>query len=260
MNADLKAAPNLNTHRWDSGRNRWVPLRIYNTEGNNMRPDFVSLDGPGLVQVYNEMAIEAAGLEIPVAATKRFSSREAGLRRCEDLYKALCTAKGTPYEEAPFEEMHPIAPKAMNGSDVGLPAQSRTQSPAQKREKKGLPPVKAKAKKKAKATTKAAQKAKPKTSPSKEDNRTAIAKECGVRGGTNRDRLINCLYESVGKQVSLKAIMKAIYGPDANGKSDAAFSNVLKGTQRDMKNAKCKYEIVAGNDKKETSYGLVITK
>ena len=213
-----------------------------------MRPDFVSLDGPGLVQVYNEMAIEAAGLEIPVAATKRFSSREAGLRRCEDLYKALCTAKGTPYEEA-FQEMHPSHTKVINGSG----------------EKKGLPPTKptkkAKTKKKAppKAAAKAATKAEPKA-PKKEDNRSAIAKECGVRGGTNRDRLINCLGESIGKQVSLKVIMKAIYGADANGKSDAAFSNVLKGTQRDMKNAKCKYEIVAGTDKKETSYGLFVSK
>jgi len=221
-----------------------------------MRPDFVSLDGQGLVQVYNEMAVEAAGLEIPVAATRRFSSREAGLRRCEDLYKALCTAKGTPYEEPAFEEMHPLPSKTMNGTEASIPKETG----AEKREKKGLPPKKAPPAKKAKVKKTSTKKTEKTVVSKKEDTRTSIAKECGVRGGTNRDRLVNCLGESIGKFVPLKTIMKAIYGAESAEKSYAAFSNVLKGTQRDMKNAKSKYEIVAGSDKKETTYGLIISK
>src|SRR5260370_27292138 len=52
----------LETHRWDTVHNQWVPIRIYHKE-SQMRLDFTSMDTMLLKQAYNEMAVTAARLD-----------------------------------------------------------------------------------------------------------------------------------------------------------------------------------------------------
>lgn len=241
-----KETPSPKTHYWDASRNLFVRFRYYYQE-SNMRPDFQSLANFELVKIYNEMAIEAAGLSLPASATKRFSTREDGVRRCESLYESICKAKGADYAAPvpgaakPEKAAKPV--KETKAAKPEKPAKSTKEIKAAKPTKETKPAKEAKA-----------------SRPPSNENRSDIAAKCGIRGGTNRERLINCLHENLGKQVALKAIMKAIYGSESGDKSFGAFTNVYKATIRDMKNSQAKFSIVEGKTGKEVSYALVNAK
>lgn len=182
-----KETPNLKTHRWDSIHSCWVPIRIYDPEAN-VRPNFHTLDNKGLVQAYNEMAVEAAGLEIPATATKRFSTRDAGLRRCEDLYKSIVEKKGTEYEQ-------PEQP---------IPTNSGQDRPAAKKVKaKPKPALKSK-----KLQPKTPKEKKPK------EPKSELAEACGIRNGSLHLKIVEFLHKRLGEQVSEKSIIHHLYGDD----------------------------------------------
>lgn len=59
-----------------------------------MRPDFETMSGPELVDVYNKLATEAAGLPIKdVAAVKKFKTVDVGRKRCSELWIKIAAAK-----------------------------------------------------------------------------------------------------------------------------------------------------------------------
>jgi hypothetical protein len=76
-----------------------------------MRPDFETMSGPELVDVYNKLATEAAGLPIKdVAAVKRFKSVDIGRKRCSELWIKITAAKSGEGEEAVEKEKPNDAP------------------------------------------------------------------------------------------------------------------------------------------------------
>lgn len=180
--------PNPKTHSWDSADNCWVADKIYRAE-ENVRPDFNNLNNPELVKVFNEMAVEAAKLDIPVTATKRFSTRDAGLRRCEELLKTITEKKGETYEQ----------PK----EDKSEPKERKTAEP-----------------KKDKPATAAAKKEKP--------ERDEIAEACGVRAGSLHARILECLYRKLGEQVTEQAIIKHLYPDKPVGHKTNRIKDLMK--------------------------------
>lgn len=199
-----------------------------------MRPEFRSMIGPDLVKVHNEMAIEAARLEVPdVTTTKRFATREAGVKRCEELYQSLCIKKGEEYTPHPLkhEGEHDVATK--------------TKTP------------KAKTAKTAK-TKKAGAPKKPKAAKApKAQDTNPISEACGVRRNTNRERLLLCLHANLGKQVPLGTALKATYKGSEEPSTNTPFLIIARDLPNILKRAKAPFEIRAEKDDAgKVGYGL----
>lgn len=198
-----KSTPDPSTHRWDTMHNRWVPLRIYKQE-DNMRPDFYTMSNTELIQTFNEMAVEAASLQLPVGVVKRFATREAGLRRCEELYKTICEKKNLDYENPPRRSEEERAAEPSSKAAKAKPAKkTKTAKPAKSVAKKLPKKVK------------------------KEG--LAISDACGVRSGTKQEIILLYLEERLGKQVPQTAILKHLYGdPDAKTLRFLALTRTMK--------------------------------
>lgn len=199
-----------------------------------MRPDFYSLNSSELVKAFNEMSADLAGIsnDAGVPPVKRFATRDAGLRRCEQLYKTLCERKG--------EEYHIAEPP--NDADImdGTPLQAV-------RKKKRA--------KKAKKAPKAAKPVKQKKDSGMRSVKSDIVALCKVSGGTHRARALDYLATKLGRQCSVSSIMTAVYG--SAEKSTAAFYTVMKALERDVVASKCKYILKRDKDEKGiVSYGL----
>lgn len=85
-------APSTKTHYWDSLRNRWARDVLY--RGGKMMEDVTNMAGPDLVRLYNQMAVEAAGLGLQVDIVRRFKTLAVGVRRCTELDSKIIVAKG----------------------------------------------------------------------------------------------------------------------------------------------------------------------
>jgi len=228
-----KIAPNPKTHHWDTVHGKWVPNRIYKRE-DNMRPNFYALSNSELVQTYNEMAIEAAGLGLPVTATKRFSTRDNGIRRSEELFKTICDKKGLDYEQ-------PEMPEAAAGQTDGIGRQ--LVEPVEAKEQAPPKPLKASKKKKP-----AAKKTNAKTSSRKE--RAPISEACKVQAGTYHEKILLYLEARMGKQIPEEAIIRHLYG------GELKKTNRIKDLERIMKSVR-RYQLKREEDEKgNISYGL----
>lgn len=85
-------------------------------------------------------------------------------------------------------------------------------------------------------------------------NLSALCKECGVTS-KNRSAALDFLNTKIGKQQTVAATMKAVYGKD--DASEGALDTVIRALQRDVGNSKAKYEIKRIKDSKGVySYGL----
>lgn len=187
-----------------------------------MRPDFYTLDNSELVKVFNEMAVEAANLQHPVSLVKRFTDRDTAIRRCEELYKAICEKKNLDYEK-----------------------------PQRPPEEAGKPPtVKVSKSKAAKPAKKVETAAKAPKQPKVKKEGLAISEACGVRGGTKQEVILLYLEERLGKQVPQTAILKHLYG-DPNAKTLRFLA-----LTRTMKKAKGYILKQEKDDKGNISYGL----
>lgn len=97
-----------------------------------MRPEFETMSGPELVDVYNKLATEAAGLPIKdVTAVKKFKTVDIGRRRCSELWDKLSAAKSgeagaiekekpddAPNTEASASQPEEAQPSSSEGDDT----------------------------------------------------------------------------------------------------------------------------------------------
>jgi hypothetical protein len=206
-----------------------------------MRPNFYVLNSSELVKAYNDMASEAATLELSASPVKRFSTRDAGIRRIEALYHALCDKKGEEYQQP-----EPPEPQSIDASPL-----TEGETPKQTKTKK-----KSKAKKEKKSKKVAKGKADHKRS-----ERSEIVETCKVNGGTKRARALDYLYARIGKQCSATSIMTAVYGSSAEETSTSAFYTVMKALTQDIEKSKAKYIVQRAKDEKGiVSYVLYSSK
>ena len=199
---------------------------------DKMRPNFFELSSSELVKAYNHMAAELASLsegEAVPTDIKRFATRDAGLRRIETVYKALCEKKGEEYEAPPDNQMPvPAPPRKQKAKKVAKPQKATKAKKATKSQKANVRSVK-----------------------------SEIVELCKVSGGTNRARALDYLAARLGKQCATPSIMTAVYGEGAETTTNNAFFTVMKGLVIDITKSRCKFEIKRVKDGKgNTSYGL----
>lgn len=90
----------------------------------------------------------------------------------------------------------------------------------------------------------------------KEEKRSKIGVEFNVRSGTNREKLLEVLNANLKKQVTMRELLKSVYGSTAEDKQ-GAIHMVKNGLKAMIDNGKLPYKVVRGKDeKKETTFGL----
>lgn len=93
----------------------------------------------------------------------------------------------------------------------------------------------------------------PKSSGQEPKKTGTIRDQFGLREGSNREKLVDCLLEAKGKPVPITALLKAVYG-NTNEEGKTALNMVLKGIQTMINKNKIKLEII----KTKTEKGLTI--
>ena len=90
----------------------------------------------------------------------------------------------------------------------------------------------------------------------KEDKRSKIGVEFNVRAGTNREKLLDALYDSYKKPITKRDLMKAVYGNVAD-ENKAAVQMVMNGLYYMIDKGKLPYKIMKQkNEQKEITFGL----
>ena len=89
------------------------------------------------------------------------------------------------------------------------------------------------------------------------DARSAISKEFDCRSGTNREKLVEALASSKGKQVPRSDLLKSVYG-NQKEENIGPLGMVLKGMAVMIKEGRLPYKIERTKDAetKEVSFGL----
>lgn len=82
-----------------------------------------------------------------------------------------------------------------------------------------------------------------------------IRDQFGLREGSNREKLVDCLLEAKGKPVAIAGLLKAVYG-SAKEEGKGPLNMVLKGTQDMIDKNKIKMEIVRAKDDKGVTIAL----
>ena len=86
-------------------------------------------------------------------------------------------------------------------------------------------------------------------------NQTKIAIEFDAREGTNKEKLINALYDSYKKQVPVSQLLKKVYG-SMNEENKGALGMVMKGVIVAIKKHKLSYSLIKEKNEKELTFGL----
>lgn len=104
------------------------------------------------------------------------------------------------------------------------------------------------------ATAKPARVSKPEKKKETAARQTGAVAAIGARAGSKREKLLLTLEGSLGDQVPVKALIRALYGN--NGGSKGALMMAIKGVKSTIAADRAKFEIKHVREGNETSYGL----
>jgi len=181
---------------------------------------------------YNELVEEAVSIGLTAKKVKvNFRDEETGARRCEALAEAI-EAQRAKIASGEVEAAPP--PEARAEEPAPPKANQETKKMAKSSTAKKAAPKKAVAKKAAKAA--------PKKAVAKEV-RTGIAGEFETREGTKKEQLLLFLNSNKNKAVSVKSVLKQIYGK-TDTENLVALKGVILGLQVAIEEKKLKYEVL----------------